>query len=307
MQTRSSPRDGDGPQWQFHTPGKPAPSARPIATVTRSRSAEPPKSSPEAKQSSRRADVATRPRGAAFIPFQLSDEMYANILRDEGGSFPVQEEGDAVVPKFGYILLVKMCQRKAALGSWPPKSWTNASSRLLLDGVTELVRNYSSRRPKTDEARGALRAFTLYQRSVYHDIKERSPGLTPYEIKARVGEQWRAMGDDAKKVYRDEAERSNRLLRQRLASANPSELLVRHEMWIQRVDAESGARSKPPAWTLVHYLGDAAFQNLTARVPRPHHASTSRRFTSPSPRAPRRSRRCPSSSRRSRRRCRRCS
>ena len=74
--------DGDGPQWQFHTPGKPTLSARPIATVTRSRSADPPKSSPEAKQSSRRADVATKPRGAAFIPFQLSDEMYANILRE---------------------------------------------------------------------------------------------------------------------------------------------------------------------------------------------------------------------------------
>jgi len=143
MQTRSSPRDGDGPQWQFHTPGEPAPLARPIATVTRSRSADPPKSSPEAKQSSRRADVATKPRGAAFIPFQLSDEMYASILRGDADGYPLIG-AEPSEPKFGYLFALTVSGQRAEM-SWPPKSWTNASSRLLLDGRTELVRNYSSR------------------------------------------------------------------------------------------------------------------------------------------------------------------
>jgi hypothetical protein len=111
------------------------------------------------------------------------------------------------------------------------RSWTNASSRLLLDGRTELVRNYSSRRPKTEAAKGAVRAFTLYQRSVYNRVKSQQPGLTPYvraarrpesappaaphipdcnmappsllrkEIKAKVGQLWRNLSEDAKRPF----------------------------------------------------------------------------------------------------------
>jgi hypothetical protein len=62
-------------------------------------------------------------------------------------------------------------------------------------------------------------------------------------------------------ALQEEATQANRLVRQRLRSANPSELLVRHEMWLQLADPKE--RSARPAKTLVHYLGDAAFQNLS--------------------------------------------
>ena len=79
----------------------------------------------------------------AFIPFQLSDEMYASILRGDADGYPLIG-AEPSEPKFGYLFALTVSGQRAEM-SWPPKSWTNASSRLLLDGRTELVRNYSSR------------------------------------------------------------------------------------------------------------------------------------------------------------------
>ena len=61
-------------------------------------------------------------------------------------------------PQFGYIFLEKRpaSQRRPKLVDgldWVPSSAANASTRLLQDGVTELVRYYCARRTKADVAR----------------------------------------------------------------------------------------------------------------------------------------------------------
>lgn len=90
------------------------------------------------------------------------------------------------------------------------------------------------------------------------------------------------MNEAQKHPFKVEAQRTNRQLRRRMSKANPEQLLVRHEMWIQRASAApldmdandealittSGSTSPHPTLVLVHYLGDDAFQMLTV-PPRP--------------------------------------
>ena len=79
------------------------------------------------------------------------------------------------------------------------------------------------------------------------------------------------MTEAQKHPYKVEAQRTNRKLRQRMSSANPEQLLVRHEMWLQRAAVDEPSQTSPshlPCIVLVHYLGDDAFQMLTV-PPRP--------------------------------------
>ena len=79
------------------------------------------------------------------------------------------------------------------------------------------------------------------------------------------------MTEAQKHPYKVEAQRTNRTLRQRMSSANPEQLLVRHEMWLQRAAVDEPSQTSPshlPCLVLVHYLGDDAFQMLTV-PPRP--------------------------------------
>ena len=79
------------------------------------------------------------------------------------------------------------------------------------------------------------------------------------------------MTEAQKHPYKVEAQRTNRKLRQRMSSANPEQLLVRHEMWLQRAAVDEASQTSPshlPCIVLVHYLGDDAFQMLTV-PPRP--------------------------------------
>ena len=69
---------------------------------------------------------------------------------------------------------------------WVPSSTANASSRMLRDGETELVRYYCARRTKADLARPHVKPYVIYQRSVYDDMKHADPSATTYEIKALV-------------------------------------------------------------------------------------------------------------------------
>jgi hypothetical protein len=140
---------------------------------------------------------------------------------------------------------------------------------MLQDGKTELVRYYCARRTKTELARPHIKPFVIYQRSVYESIKGTYPAASTYEIKALVGQQWRDMPAQAKAPFIDEAQRTNRLIRQRMATADPQQLLVRHEMWLQKAQiGVAAASSGTPARVLVHYLGDDAFQCLS-KPPRP--------------------------------------
>ena len=52
-----------------------------------------------------------------------------------------------------------------------------------------------------------------------------------------MGSKWRAMSEAEKHPFKVDAQRTNRQLRRRMSSANPEQLLVRHEMWIQRCPA----------------------------------------------------------------------
>ena len=79
------------------------------------------------------------------------------------------------------------------------------------------------------------------------------------------------MTEAQKHPYKVEAQRTNRKLRQRMSSANPEQLLVRHEMWLRRAAVDEPSQTSPshlPCIVLVHYLGDDAFQMLTV-PPRP--------------------------------------
>ena len=90
-------------------------------------------------------------------------------------------------------------------------------------------------------------------------------------LKSIVGSRWRSMTEAQKHPYKVEAQRTNRKLRQRMSSANPEQLLVRHEMWLQRAAVDEPSQTSPshlPCIVLVHYLGDDAFQMLTV-PPRP--------------------------------------
>ena len=69
---------------------------------------------------------------------------------------------------------------------WVPSSTANASSRMLRDGETELVRYYCARRTKTDLAKPHIKPYVIYQRSVYDAMKRANPRATTYEIKAEV-------------------------------------------------------------------------------------------------------------------------
>ena len=238
--------------------------------------------------------------GPAFVPFQLADEMYANIFRHPAQyGYPIIDAGVVRSPKFGYLFIERRTagQRRPKLVDgldWVPSSAANASTRILQDGVTELIRYYCARRTKSDVAKPHVKPYVVFQRSVYENIKNANPRATTYDIKAFVGERWRSMTDSQKQPFKFEAQRTNRSLRRRMSGADPEQLLVRHEMWLQSASpcattavAETAHRYNSPAaaaaaaavagvqqpllqptLVLVHYLGDDAYQCLTV-PPRP--------------------------------------
>jgi hypothetical protein len=174
-------------------------------------------------------------------------------------------------PKFGhiYVEIRAAAARRPKLVDgldWVPSSTANASTRLLCDGESVLLRFYCARRTKSDAAAPLAKPFVLYQRDIYETMKSAFPGADTYYIKKLIGEKWRALDESDKQPYVVEAKKLNFAIRQRMATADPSELLVRHEMRLKRYDAEE--EDDATVRVLVHYLGDDAFQMLS-KPPRP--------------------------------------
>ena len=240
-------------------------------------------------------DESTRSYAPSFLPFQLTDEMYAHIIQEpEKYGYAHLKAGVAKAPKFGHIYgvtdplnplvpdarvlyhtrvpaLHRLAVETRTPGGrrpklvdgldWVPSSTANASSRLLRDGETELLRYYCARRTKSVAAQPLQKPFVLYQREIYEDLKATDPRNDTYNLKKKVGEQWRAMSEEQKSPYVKEAKIRNRSIRQRMASADPAELLVRHEMWLQKAggdvadgddDDETRARHANSAQSIHH-------------------------------------------------------
>lgn len=188
--------------------------------------------------------------------------------------YPLLPVGAVKHPKFGYIFvesrLPGVRRPKLVDGyDWVPSSTANASSRVLCDGETELLRFYCARRTKSAAAKPLVKAFVFFQREYYDEIKEENPGISSYALKRIIGERWRALSDEDRRPYQQSALEVNRDSRRRMALADPAQLLVRHEMCLTgpSVADDVGMR------VLVHYLGDDAFQRLT-QPPRPMRVTT---------------------------------
>ena len=176
-----------------------------------------------------------------FVPYQLSAEMYANIYRNPAAfGYPEVASGTVARPKFGYIFV----ETRAASGrrpklldglDWIPSSATNAKHKLLRDGKTELVRQYCTRRTKSDAAKAAATAWGHFVREVVDTVKAEHPGKTSYEIKAITGDRWRALpeNDPIKVRAKAAAADANRFHRQRLARADPVQLHVKSAVLVE--------------------------------------------------------------------------
>ena len=169
-----------------------------------------------------------------FVPYQLSAEMYANIYRNPAAfGYPEVASGTVARPKFGYIFVeirTASGRRPKLLDGldWIPSSATNAKHKLLRDGKTELVRQYSRLRTKPDAAKAAATAWGHFVREVVDSVKAENPGKTSYEIKAITGDRWRALpeNDPIKVRSKAAAAEQNRFHRRRLARADPAQLDV---------------------------------------------------------------------------------
>ena len=182
---------------------RPVPTARP----SRQRAARAPAVAAEPDE----ANLASLSYCPSFVPFQLTDEMYARIIREpEKYGYAVLNAGVAKSPKYGHIYVEMRTpgERRPKLVDgldWVPSSTANASSRLLRDGETELLRYYCARRTKSSAAQPLQKPFVIYQRSVMAQMKDGNPMADTYAIKRLVGEQWRSMTNVQKNPYVNEA------------------------------------------------------------------------------------------------------
>ena len=175
--------------------------------------------------------------GPAFVPFQLADEMYANIFRSPTKfGYPLCD-GSTFEPKFGYIFVESRLPGSGAKKpkveadadgvQWQQASTANATAKLLADGQTEFVRNYSARRSKGSCAsRPQVRPFIVYQRQQYDAVKAENPGSSSGEVKAIIGQEWRSMSDEQKRPFKEEAQRINQQTKQQVGAVDPQELLA---------------------------------------------------------------------------------
>lgn len=221
----------------------------------------------------------TQPFEPAFVPFQLSDEMYAQIIRDPAHfGYPQlgPEAQGPQMPKYGHIYVWRCPGQKCRKDGydWLPRG--GASCRVLRDGETELHRLTASRRTKQGRAAKPLdKSFFLFQRAVWAETKEAletSPGEYVPDLTKIIGARWRAMSAEEKAPYGAEAHANNRLVRQRMADADPAELLVCHEIWLRkcgepRYGSFKGRCVNGTHCVIVHYLGDDAFQQLSVPPP----------------------------------------
>ena len=212
--------------------------------------------------------------GPAFVPFQLSDEQYASVYRDpDANGYPTLVPGAVRAPKFGYIYVEQRSPggRRPKLVDgldWVPSSSANASYKMLKDGRSEIVRFYCSRRTKGEHARPQQKPYNVFAAERQEEVKAANPELNSYDVKKVLGQQWREMGAAAKRPYQEQSQHENRQLRQRMSAADPQQLLVRHEIWIQ---PQGLTRSKEaaPERVIVHYLGSQTRRRRPPPTPPP--------------------------------------
>ena len=84
---------------------------------------------------------------------------------------------------------------------WVPSSTMNASSRMLKDGKTMLMRYYCARRTKSAAAKPSETAHVAYQRSVYDATRRSNPCASTYQLKSMISAQWRALPDEEKEPF----------------------------------------------------------------------------------------------------------
>ena len=207
-----------------------------------------------------------------FVPYQLSAEMYANIYRNPAAfGYPEVASGTVARPKFGYIFV----ETRSATGrrpklldglDWIPSSATNAKHKLLRDGKTELVRQYCTRRTKSDAAKAAATAWGHFVREVVDTVKAEHPGKTSYEIKAITGDRWRALpeNDPIKVRAKAAAADANRFHRQRLARADPAQLHVESTLLLDPQFAAPALWGGRVAAALPHYTRLHSLSHTTA-------------------------------------------
>ena len=115
--------------------------------------------------------------------------------------------------------------------------------------------------------RPPVKPYVVYLRVMFEDVRAANPDMSTNQAQAHIGRQWRVLSEAERQPFNAEAARLNRQSRVHIASVDQEQLLVRHEIWL-KMPSPDGMGMIRPRRLLVHYLGDDAFQRLTA-PPRP--------------------------------------
>ena len=211
----------------------------------------------------------------AYVPFALSDEQYAAILRapEAHRRYGVLSQAPPGASSFGTLYLLR---QQAPEEGARPAARAAASTRLLSDGVTTLARRAPSKHGAGSAASIAarpVRAFSLFVRAQSESLKLSQPDQGAAAVRKAVEASWQSLSDAQRAVYVQAAREHNAGIRKRQALAPPSQLCTRHELWLEGgaaspfsslLPSSSSAPPPRPQLVLVHVLGEPAMQTLTA-------------------------------------------
>jgi len=211
----------------------------------------------------------------AYVPFALSDEQYAAILRapEAHRRYGVLSQAPPGASSFGTLYLLR---QQAPEEGARPAARAAASTRLLSDGVTTLARRAPSKQGAGSAASIAarpVRAFSLFVRAQSESLKRTQPDQGAAAVRKAVEASWQSLSDAQRAVYVQAAREHNAGIRERQALAPPSQLCTRHELWLEGgaaspfsslLPSSSSAPPPRPQLILVHVLGEPAMQTLTA-------------------------------------------
>ena len=211
----------------------------------------------------------------AYVPFALSDEQYAAILRapEAHRRYGVLSQAPPGASSFGTLYLLR---QQAPEEGARPAARAAASTRLLSDGVTTLARRAPSKAGAGSAASIAarpVRAFSLFVRAQSESLKRTQPDQGAAAVRKAVEASWQSLSDAQRAVYVQAAREHNAGILERQALAPPSQLCTRHELWLEGgaaspfsslLPSSSSAPPPRPQLVLVHVLGEPAMQTLTA-------------------------------------------
>mmetsp|Transcript_31083 Transcript_31083/g.99407 ORF Transcript_31083/g.99407 Transcript_31083/m.99407 type:complete len:364 (+) Transcript_31083:35-1126(+) len=214
----------------------------------------------------------------AYVPFALSDEQYAAILRapEAHRRYGVLSQAPPGASSFGTLYLLRQQSPEEGVR---PAARAAASIRLLSDGVTMLARRTPSKHTQAGAGSAAsiaarpVRAFSLFVRAQSESLKRTQPDQGAAAVRKAVEASWQSLSDAQRAVYVQAAREHNAGIRKRQALAPPSQLCTRHELWLEGgaaspfsslLPSSSSAPPPRPQLVLVHVLGEPAMQTLTA-------------------------------------------